>query len=111
MLLRHPRSLDEFRGLFTESDDPLQWPHVAASVSYRRALAELAEVLECEPSEEAVFRRRLEFDPDEYASVLLRASGTDLLLIDDGFPAPTESYDWRRMGDLCGCRALPGESI
>jgi len=39
--------------------------------------------------------------------MLLRATGTDWLLIDDGFPAPGEGEDWRRMGELAGCRSAP----
>ncbi len=49
-----PRTLDEFRGLFSESDDPRQWPHVATS-TYRRAIRVLAAHLDTEPDERAVF--------------------------------------------------------
>ena len=58
-----PASLDEFRGLFSESTDPRQWPHVATGVTYRRAIAVLASHLGCEPDEEAVYARRLATDP------------------------------------------------
>jgi hypothetical protein len=107
ILSGHPRTLDEFRGLFSESADPRQWPHVATAVSYRRAIGELAAALGCEPAEEAVFERRLAEDPEEYASSLLRLTGTELLLVDDGFPPAGEGPDWRRMGELAGCRSLP----
>ena len=50
----HPATLDEFRGLFSESTDPRQWPHVATGVTYRRAIRVLAEHLGCEPTEDAV---------------------------------------------------------
>lgn len=107
MLSGHPETLDQFRGLFSESRDPRQWPHVATSVSYRRAIAELAAELGCEPEEEAVYRCRLGREPREYAAALLRATGTDLLLLDDGFPGPGEGYEAAEMGQLAGCRALP----
>ena len=48
-----PSSLDEFRGLFSESPDPRQWPHVAMAVTYQRAIQLLSEHLGCEATEEA----------------------------------------------------------
>jgi uncharacterized protein len=107
VLFRHPSTLDEFRGLFSESRDPRQWPHVAASASYRRAIAELAEHLGCDAEEQPVYERRLLSEPPEYAAGLLRATRTEVLLVDDGFPAPGEGYEWAQMGELAGCRALP----
>jgi uncharacterized protein len=100
-------SLDEFRGLFSESPDPRQWPHVATGLTYRRAIRELSEFFGCEPTEAAVFEHRLAYDPDEYASRLLRATGTELLLVDDGYPPPGEGIEWRELGELAGCRAQP----
>ena len=50
VLREHPATLDDFRALFSESRDPRQWRHVAATVSYRRAIAELAEHVDCEPT-------------------------------------------------------------
>jgi uncharacterized protein len=100
-----PATLDEFRGLFSESPDPRQWPHVATGLTYRRALRDLAELLDCEPSEAAVYDHRAGADPDAYAATLLRATGTEWLLIDDGFPAPGEGADAERMGALAGARA------
>jgi uncharacterized protein len=102
-----PETLDEFRGLFSESEDPRQWPHVATGVTYQRAIRALAEVLDCAPTEQAVFEHRRASDADEYASLLLRSTGTDWLLIDDGFPVPGEGATWQRMGELAGCRAAP----
>jgi uncharacterized protein len=107
VLRKPPRTLDEFRGLFTESPDPRQWPHVATAVTYRRAMAVLGDVLGCEPDEEGVFRARLATDPDEYAASLLRATGTELLLVDTGFPPAGEGHGWERMGELAGCASRP----
>ena len=69
-----PETLDEFRGLFSESDDPRQWPHVATGVTYLRAIRDLAALLGCEPTEEAVYAHRRATDPDAYAATLLRAT-------------------------------------
>jgi hypothetical protein len=107
VLTRHPETLDEFRGLFSESRDPRQWPHVATSVSYRHALAELAGELGCEADERAVYEHRLARSPEEYASSLLRATGTEFLLLDDGFPDAGEGFDCDAMGEIAGCRARP----
>jgi predicted TIM-barrel fold metal-dependent hydrolase len=102
-----PATLDAFRGLFSESPDPRQWPHVATGLTYVRAIPLLAELLGCEETEEAVFEHRRSSDPDEYAATLLRATGSDWLLIDTGFPAPGEGTGWEQMGQLAGCAAAP----
>ena len=52
-----------------------------------RAIEVLAAHLGCEPTEEAVYQRRVSTDPAEYASSMLRATGTELLFVDEGFPS------------------------
>jgi uncharacterized protein len=89
-----PRSIDEFRGLFSESPDPRQWPHIATGVTYRRAVAAIAEHLGCEPDEQVVYERRLAADPSEYAASYLRATNTELLLLDDGYPPTDVGTAW-----------------
>src|ERR1700761_499498 len=102
-----PESLDEFRGLFSESTDPRQWPHVATGVTYRRAIRVLAAHLGCEPDEQAVYRRRRETDPADYARGLLRATTTERLFIDDGFPPASVGTTPAELGELAGCEAHP----
>jgi hypothetical protein len=102
-----PATLDEFRGLFSESPDPRQWPHVATGVTYRRALHVLAAHLGCDADEGTVYERRLASDPAEYTASLLRATNTDVLLVDDGFPPEGEGTTWDELGELAGCRAVP----
>ncbi len=106
-LLRAEPTLDEFRGLFSESHDPRQWPHVATGITYRRAIGELASFLGVEPTEQAVYEHRLTSDPADYAARLLRATGTELLLVDDGYPPPGEGIEWRELGELAACEARP----
>jgi hypothetical protein len=106
-ILRAQPTLDEFRGLFSESPDPRQWPHVATGLTYRRAIRELASFFGCEPTEAAVYEHRISSDPAEYASSLLRATQTDLLLVDDGYPPASEGTAWDEMGELAGCQARP----
>jgi len=102
-----PGTLDEFRGLFSESPDPRQWPHVATAVTYQRAIGVLSEQLGCEATEEAVYARRLASDPADYAAELLRATGVELLLVDDGFPTEDIGTSWRELGALAGCPSRP----
>jgi len=106
VFLAHP-SLDEFRGLLSESVDPRQWPHVATGLAYRRGIRELAAFLGCEPTEQAVSEHRAAADPREYATRLLRATRTDWLLVDDGYPRPGEGTTWKELGELAGCGARP----
>src|SRR5205814_6382215 len=56
---------------------------VCSSDLYRRAMRELAAFFGCEAGEAAVYEHRLAADRDEYASALLRATNTELLLVDD----------------------------
>jgi len=102
-----PASLDEFRGLFSESTDPHQWPHVASAVTYGRAISVLAAHLGCEPTEEAVYERRLGSDQREYAASLLRATNTEMLLLDEGFPPAGAGTTTSELGELAGCEARP----
>src|SRR6201993_3969832 len=105
IFLAAPGSLDAFRGLFSESGDPRQWPPVATSVTYQRAIRVLADHLGCESSEQAVYDRRRQTDPSQYAAELLRATGTEQLLVDDGFPAPGAGTTPAELGALAGCEA------
>ncbi|HET6868981.1 MAG TPA: amidohydrolase family protein [Solirubrobacteraceae bacterium] len=80
---------------------------MATGVTYRRAIAVLADHLGCEPSEEAVYERRLATDPADYATSLLRATNTELLLLDEGFPPADVGTSPDELGELAGCEARP----
>jgi uncharacterized protein len=67
----------------------------------------LAEHLGCEPTEPALYERRLATDPGDYASSLLRATGTELLCVDEGFPTVDVGTSWQELGALAGCEARP----
>ena len=67
----------------------------------------LSEHLNCDATEEAVYERRASTDLAEYASSLLRATGTELLLVDEGFPSSDVGTTWRELGQLAGCAARP----
>jgi hypothetical protein len=102
-----PASLDEFRGLFSESPDPRQWRHIATGLTYRRAIAAIAAHLGCDADERAVYERRLASDPAQYAASFLRATNTEILLVDDGYPPAELGTSWKELGELAGCRVLP----
>jgi uncharacterized protein len=102
-----PATLDEFRGLFSESPDPRQWPHIATGVTYRRAIAAIAEHLGCEPDERVVYERRLTADPREYARSFLAATNTELLLLDDGYPPTDAGTAWDEFADWVRLPARP----
>jgi uncharacterized protein len=76
-------------------------------VTYRRAIALLADHLGCEPTEQAVYELRLALDPAQYASSLLRATNTELLLVDEGFPPADAGTTPSELGELAGCEARP----
>lgn len=65
----------------------------------------VAEHLGCEPAEQAVFERRLAMSPAGYASSLLRATNTELLLVDEGFPPAEVGTTPSELGELAGCPA------
>ena len=76
-------------------------------MTYGRAIRALAGFLGCDPTEQAVYVHRLASDPAEYASLFLRATNTELLLVDDGYPPAEVGTSWDELGELAGCRALP----
>jgi predicted TIM-barrel fold metal-dependent hydrolase len=80
---------------------------VATGVTYCRAIRELSGFFRTEQTEHAVYEYRLATDRDEYASALLRATNTELLLVDDGFPPAGEGTPWEELGALAGCDARP----
>jgi len=102
-----PASLDEFRGLFSESPDPRQWPHIATGVTYRRAITAIAEHLGCEPDERVVYELRCAADPREYARSFLAATNTELLLLDDGYPPTDAGTAWDELADWVRIPARP----
>jgi hypothetical protein len=106
-ILRAQPSLDEFRGLFSESPDPRQWPHIATGITYRRAIRELAELFGVDVTEEAVLAHRLASEPGEYARTLVAGTNTELLLLDDGYPATDVGTPWDEFAAMVGVHARP----
>jgi predicted TIM-barrel fold metal-dependent hydrolase len=46
-------------------------------------------------------------DPAEYASAMLRAAGTELMLVDDGYPPADVGMSWQELGELADCPSRP----
>jgi predicted TIM-barrel fold metal-dependent hydrolase len=100
--------LASWRRAFTESTDPgMPRDHVASTIFYRRLIRTLADFLDCEPEEEAVFAARTGWDERELTGALLRAANVDTLLLDTGFPPFEEVLPVAELGELGGCRAEP----
>jgi len=54
-----------------------------------------------------VHERRLTTDPAGYASSFLGATGTEWLLVDDGYPPAGEGTSLEELAGYAGCRAAP----
>jgi hypothetical protein len=74
---------------------------------YQRAMQVLAAHLGCAPTEQDVYEHRRQTPPDAYASSLLRATGTELMFVDDGFPDPSVGTSQQELGGLAGCDTRP----
>jgi uncharacterized protein len=97
-----------WRQAFTESNDSgMARDHVASTAFYRRLIRTLADFLECEPEEEAVFAARTRRDGRELTGALLHAANVDTLLLDTGFPPPEKVLPVPGLGEVGGFRTEP----
>lgn len=73
---------------FTEGyDTDIVNHHARHSLFYRRSLREIAELLECEPEEEAIIARRQHLGLEELTRRCFNASKLQAIFLDDGFLA------------------------
>jgi hypothetical protein len=81
-----------WRGLFTESVDPVaRAQHAADTAFYRRLLTAMAELYGMggdDPDEAAVLTARARLSTPELVSTLFRGAGIEALVVDTGFPPP-----------------------
>jgi predicted TIM-barrel fold metal-dependent hydrolase len=71
---------------FTEGYDPdIVNHHARHSLFYRRSLREIAQLLECEPQEEAILERRTQLGLENLTRRCLEASKLEAIFLDDGF--------------------------
>jgi uncharacterized protein len=101
-----PMAVDDLRLRFQENgfDEPFPPEHVPTSVHYLWALRQMAEVLDCEPSEESVVAARAALSQAEIDSRYMERAGIAWLLIDDGYPDPADTVDRAEQARRTGCR-------
>ena len=92
---------------FTESGDPaMHARHVPETIFYRWAIRELAEILGCAPTTEAVLAARAEMSAEELAQRLLREANVAVLLVDHGY-LTDETWAPAELATRLPCRVLP----
>ena len=85
-----------FRAAFTEGYDPAVIErHAGNTLFYRRSLRDIAALLGCDPTEDAILARRAELGAEELAARCFRAANLEAVLIDDGFlPGRIRPLEW-----------------
>jgi predicted TIM-barrel fold metal-dependent hydrolase len=96
-----PLDGDAFRRFFAETTDPQMAPHIRHTVFYMRMLRDEAELLGCEPNEEAVLAVRAATPPEAYARRMFDAGNFRALLVDTGYASP-DSYDTAELSAVVG---------
>jgi hypothetical protein len=92
---------------FTETGDPtMHARHVAETVFYRWAIRDLAAILDCAPTTEAVLAARGRVSADALARRLLGEAGIAVLLVDHGYRTD-ETYAPAELAARLPCRVLP----
>src|SRR5579871_3524889 len=106
-LRRAALSLDAaaFRGHFSESSDSRITPHIEFSLFYRRALRDLATLLECAPAEAAILEARGRMPLPQYAHRLFHAANISTLLVDTGFRG-AENYTLQEQREFLPCPVM-----
>ena len=84
---QQPVDGDGFRRFFVETNDPDMAPHVRRSIFYMRVVRDVAALLGCEPTEEAILAARAAEPLAGYARRLFDACNFQSLLVDTGFSA------------------------
>jgi predicted TIM-barrel fold metal-dependent hydrolase len=94
-------SADSLLRIFTEAADArVITRHVPHTLTYRRAVRDLAAFLDCRPTPAAIFEARRR--RPGYLSVLCRDAGLQGLLVDHGYPP--EALSLAELQAKCGCR-------
>jgi predicted TIM-barrel fold metal-dependent hydrolase len=96
-----------YAAFFTESVDPLMHArHVPETVFFRWAIRELAAVLGCAPTTEAVLAARGGLSPEVLARRLLGEGNVAALLVDHGYRTD-ETWTPAELAARVPCRVLP----
>ncbi|MBY0527863.1 MAG: amidohydrolase family protein [Gemmataceae bacterium] len=93
-----PDATMPFAAAFTEGHDPILVERFARqTLFYRRSLHDLAMLLECDATEEAIVARRGELGPETLTERCLGAARLETMLLDDGYLAEqSQPLAWHR---------------
>jgi uncharacterized protein len=83
---------------FTEGSDPeiLTW-HARQTLFFRRSVREIAQLLECDPTEDAIVARRQELGAEDLAARCFHAAHLGAIFLDDGFLSEKLlPWEWHR---------------
>ena len=91
---------------FTEGSDPeILTRHARQTLFFRRSLREIAQLLECDPTEDAIVARRQELGAEDLAARCFDAAHLGAVFLDDGFtPEKILPWEWH-------CRFVPVRRI
>jgi uncharacterized protein len=92
---------NSFRGFFAETTDPRMAAHIQHTIFYKRMLRDLAALLGCDPSEDALLDVRAATPPEEYVRRLFDAGNFRALLVDTGFRGD-DSYELDQLSQIVG---------
>src|ERR1051325_6707125 len=91
-----------FPSFFSEgSGSAILAHHARGSLFFRRSIREIASLLGCPPSEEAIVSRRRELGLERLTELCFGAANLEAILLDDGFMAKlTQPVSWHgRFGE------------
>ena len=96
-----------FPDFFTEADDPaLLRDHTPRTLFYRRAVRDLADLLDCAPEAEAVIAARAALGPEALLRRCVEAGNVAVLVVDDGYTGGDEALSLDEMAAASG-RPVP----
>lgn len=98
-----PRTPDDLRAHFSEAHSPiLAREHVDSAAHYRWALRQLAAALGVNPTAEDVLAYRCVRPQTSYARELAQKTNLACMLLDEGYPPPTEAHSSAELQDMLG---------
>jgi hypothetical protein len=98
---QQPTDGDGFRRFFVETNDPEMVAHVRRSIFYMRVVRDVAALLGCEPTEEAILAARAAAPLETYARRLFDAGNFRTLLVDTGL-SPDATYTVAGLSAIIG---------
>ena len=105
-LRRPPTTVEEYRWPWYEGRAESS-QMVTNLATYRAALRQLAEHLDCERSEEAVVAAIADRDPADWFAEMMRLGGVEGLIMDMGYPDPGEALSVQEARAMSGVDVRP----